>query len=617
MQRPLDTPLRVLECRVYRGPSTYAYRKVIRLKLDLGILEHFPTSAVPGFAERLVERIPSLAEHTCSYGEPGGFVRRLYEGTWIGHVAEHVAIELQQLAGIKVSYGKTRSTGDGEGIYYVVYAYGEERVGIRAGWLALRLIQELLPPELRGFERLDTLCPDEAVDEQFNFQRALIDLIRLASDLALGPTSQSIVDAAAARGIPAMRLDEQSLVQLGYGKYQQRIRASVTGKTSNLAVEIASDKELTNRLLHDVGLPVPRNVLVYSEEEAVEAAETIGFPVVTKPLDVSHGRGVSLNLHTADEVRWGFAQAAVHRKSVLVEQFVAGRDFRVLIVNDQVVAAAERVPAHVIGDGKHTIGELIEITNQDPRRGFDHEKVLTRIRVDAQAERLLARARYTVETVLPPGERFFLRSTANISTGGTVVAQFRLRSVLQVNPERGAVECAFDVVQRERVPAEKKIDVAPANQFFQVRDGAGMHHRGAGHDQDPAAFLFRPLKLARHLADDPALGRLQRNIGRHELEDVGMRSRTLHRHDPNPLVTDHDLHPAPDFVKFSGGRVARLAIDDDRAIHQGRAHLDLGPIDRDKRLLVRRDVKVLRENAVSRGGGNLHILLLKHLRPVL
>jgi cyanophycin synthetase len=416
-----EEKMRVLECRAYRGPSIYAYRRVIRVTLDLGKLEQFPTDKLPGFTDALLARIPSLESHTCSYDESGGFVRRMRDGTWLGHVAEHIAIELQQLAGIKVTYGKTRTAEGQEGVYYVVYAYGEERVGLRAAWLALRLMQDLLPPELRGIEGLDRLCPDESVDEDFDFQKALIHLISLASDLALGPTTQSLVDEARLRDIPSIRLDEQSLVQLGYGKYQQRIRAAVTSKTSSLAVEIASDKELTSRLLHDVGLPVPRNVLVYSVEDAIEAAEELGYPVVTKPLDVSHGRGVSLNLLNAEQVRWGFAQAAEHRTSVLVEQFLHGRDFRVVVINDQVVAAAERVPAHVIGDGEHTIAQLIDIVNSDPRRGFDHEKVLTRITVNQQATRLLEQAGYTLETVLPAGERFFLRSTANISTGGTAI----------------------------------------------------------------------------------------------------------------------------------------------------------------------------------------------------
>jgi len=417
--------MRVLENRVYRGPNPYGYRPVIRFKLDLGQLEQYPTSKLGDFTDNLLQLMPTLHEHGCSYGEPGGFVRRMREGTWLGHVAEHIALELQGLAGTPVTFGKTRSTGDGEGIYYVVYSYLEERVGLMAGRLALRLIDSLLPTELQGVRGLELLTPDDRrvspPDTPFDYKTDLEELIRLAERMALGPTTQSLVDEARRHGIPALRLDDQSLVQLGYGKHQQRIRASVTGRTSNIAVETASDKELTNRLLDDVGLPVPRNMLVRSVEDAVAAAERIGYPVVTKPLDVSHGRGVSLNLQTADQVRWGYEQAAQYRSAVLVERFLAGKDYRVLVINDQVVAVAERVPAHVKGDGEHSIAELIEITNRDPRRGIGHEKVLTRITVNEQAERLLEQVGYTLETILPPGEVFYLRSTANISTGGTAI----------------------------------------------------------------------------------------------------------------------------------------------------------------------------------------------------
>jgi cyanophycin synthetase len=417
--------MRVLEARAFRGPSIYAYRRVIRITLDLGELEDYPTSELGDFTDRLLQIVPTLHEHTCSYDVPGGLVRRMREGTWLGHVFEHIAIELQCLAGTPVSYGKTRSTGEREGVYHVIFSYREERVGFLAAHLALRLVQSLLPEQLRGVDGMHRLIPenlrDFEVTEPFDYSRELDQLVRLATDLALGPTTQSIVDAAAKRGIPALRLNDQSLVQLSYGKFQKHIVASTTPLTSNIAVEIASDKELTIRMLDDVGLPVPRNVLVHSADEAAAAAERLGYPLVTKPLDVSHGRGVSLNLQNEGEVRWGYEQAARYTSSVLVEQFLAGKDFRVLVINDKVVAAAERVPAHVVGDGEHTIAQLVEIVNRDPRRGIGHEKVLTQITINPQAERLLQQAGYTLETVLKPGEIFFLRSTANMSTGGTAI----------------------------------------------------------------------------------------------------------------------------------------------------------------------------------------------------
>jgi cyanophycin synthetase len=413
--------MRVLETRVYRGPSPYGYRPVIRLTIDLEELEQHPSGELPEFNERLLTLIPTLDQHGCSYGQPGGFVRRLYEengegtrGTWLGHVVEHIAIELQCLAGTPVSYGKTRSVPDRPGVYYVIYSFIEEQVGLEAGELAISLARSLLPASLPS-----ALPPDQRA--AFDFARELERLIERAQEIALGPTTASLVEEARRRDIPAIRLDTNSLVQLGWGKYQQRIRASVTGKTSNIAVETASDKELTIKLLSDVGIPTPRHQLARSADEAVAIAEKIGYPVVTKPLDVSHGRGVSIRLATPEEVRRGFEAAAEYTSSVLVETFLEGKDYRVLVIDGKVVAVAERVPAHVVGDGEHTIAELIEIVNRDPRRGIGHEKVLTRIKLNHQSELLLKRAGHTLETVLPAGELFALAATANLSTGGTAI----------------------------------------------------------------------------------------------------------------------------------------------------------------------------------------------------
>jgi cyanophycin synthetase len=406
--------MRVIETRVYRGPNPYGYRPIIRITLDLEELEEYPSSRLPGFTDRLVELIPTLHEHGCSYGEPGGFIRRMREGTWPGHIIEHIALELQCLAGTEVTYGKTRSVKERPGVYYVVYSFIEEQVGLEAGELAIALVRALIPEELpsalKGQERA-----------AFDFARLRDELISRAQEIVLGPTTASLVAEAKKRGIPAIRLDEHSLVQLGYGKHQQRIRAAVTGKTSNIAVETASDKELTIKLLGDVGIPVPRHRRVRDEAGAAAAAEALGFPLVVKPLDVSHGRGVSLNLNSVDEVVSAFRIANEYASSVLVESYLPGNDYRVLVINGEVVAVAERVPAHVVGDGRHTIGELIEIVNRDPRRGFGHEKVLTKIKLNHQSELLLQRAGYTLETLLPAGKRFFLAATANLSTGGTAI----------------------------------------------------------------------------------------------------------------------------------------------------------------------------------------------------
>ncbi len=406
--------MQVLETHVYRGPNLYGYSPMIRITLDLQELEEYPTTRLPGFSDRLVALIPSLQQHGCSYGEDGGFIRRMHEGTWIGHVVEHIALELQCLAGTAVSRGKTRSVPDCPGVYYVIYTYVEEYVGLEAGKLAMRLVRSLLPPELPS-----ALPAEERAAFDFAHERDL--LIARAQEVVLGPTTSALVEEARKRDIPAIRLDESSLIQLGYGKYQKRIRASVTSRTSNIAVETASDKELTARLLNDIGIPTPSQRLVANADEAIVAAHELGFPLVTKPLDVSHGRGVSLNLTTFDEVCWGYTIASEYNQRVLVETFLAGKDYRVLVVNNRVVAVAERVPAHVVGDGRHTIAELVEAVNRDPQRGFGHEKVLTRIRMTHQSEVLLSRAGYTLDTVLLPGEVFFLSSTANLSTGGTAI----------------------------------------------------------------------------------------------------------------------------------------------------------------------------------------------------
>ncbi len=406
--------MQVLETRVYRGPNLYGYGPMIRIMLDLEELEEYPSVRLPGFTERLIALMPTLHEHGCSYGEPGGFVRRLHEGTWIGHIVEHIAIELQCLAGTHVSRGKTRSVEGRPGVYNVVYSYIEETVGLEAGELALRLVRSLLPADLPS-----AMPADERA--QFNFQRERDELIARAQDIALGPTTSALVVEAQEQDIPAIRLDDASLVQLGYGKYQQRIRASVTSRTSSIAVETASNKALSLRLLDEVGIPVPEHIIVNSADEAASAAEDLGPPLVTKPLDVSHGRGVSLHLTTADDVRQGYEVASEYNSQVLVERFLTGQDYRVLVIGGEVVAVAERVPAHVVGDGTHTIGELVDIVNRDPRRGIGHEKVLTRIRIGYQAEILLSRAGYTLDTVLPEGEVFYLTSTANLSTGGTSI----------------------------------------------------------------------------------------------------------------------------------------------------------------------------------------------------
>jgi cyanophycin synthetase len=404
--------MRILERNVYVGPSIYAHFPVIKLMLDLGPLEEWPSGRLgTGFVDALVDALPTLSEHGCSYREPGGLIRRLREGegTWLGHVLEHVAIELQNIAGEDVSFGKTRST-EVHGVYTVVYEYAQRDEGIAAGELGIQLLCSLLPEAIR---------PASAVPADWDWHEKRDEYIRYAQRRALGPSTASLVKAAEERDIPWLRLNEQSLIQLGHGRYQQRIQATVTSRTSHIAVELAQDKEETNKILANCGLPVPRQELVRSADRAVRAAERLGYPVVTKPYDGNHGRGISIGLKNAEEVRAGFDAAAEHSKSVIVETYLQGEDHRLLVVNGELVAATRRTPGRVVGDGAHTIRELVDIVNQDPRRGVGHEKVMTRLELDAQAEMMLARQGLTADSKVPGDQVVLLRSTANLSTGGT------------------------------------------------------------------------------------------------------------------------------------------------------------------------------------------------------
>ena len=410
--------MKILVSNVYVGPSLYAHFPVIRHQVDIGVLEDWPSVRLgPKFIDGLVSALPGLAEHSCSYSEAGGFLRRLREdeGTWMAHIWEHASIELQNMAGSDVSFGKTRGLGP-TGHYNMVFEYKQPEVGLEAARISRQLLLSLLPEALRHELRNE-------IDGEFNFAEERDDFIRFAQRKELGPSTASLVKAAQEREIPYLRLNKYSLVQFGHGMYQQRIQATITSKTPHIAVEISCDKEDTHNLLRDLGLPVPTQRVVFSEREAIRAAHRIGFPVVVKPLDANHGRGVSINLNEDDQVLTAYHVALEHARgrSVLVESYIEGLDHRMLVVNNQLVAVAKRVPGHVVGDGRSTIAELVEIVNQDPRRGIGHEKVLTRLELDHQAERLMRKAGHDASTVLPEGEVFYLRSTANLSTGGTAI----------------------------------------------------------------------------------------------------------------------------------------------------------------------------------------------------
>ena len=496
--------MRVLEQSVYVGPNHYAHFPVIRLALDLGVFEAWPSARLgPAFTDALLAAIPTLAEHGCSYGVPGGFVRRLTEdeGTWMGHVLEHVAIELQNIAGEQVSFGKTRSLGGQPGVYDVVFEYEQREVGLAASTLALDLLHALAVPLLPSSER-----PVEVGDvSTFDWNERRDAFIRYAQRRALGPSTASLVHAAERRGIPWIRLNAQSLVQLGYGRHQQRIQATVTGRTPHIAVEIASDKEETNTLLANLGLPVPKQALVHDAEDAIDEAVRIGYPVVMKPYNGNHGRGVSIGLTGPDEVRRAFALAAEHSDAVLVETYIAGHDHRMLVVDGELVAVSKRVPGHVVGDGVQTVAELVATLNADPRRGIGHEKVLTQIRLDQQALGLLAARGWTTDTVPPAGEEVLLRRTANLSTGGTAEdvtdvvhpdnAEMAVRAIQAVGLDVGGVDFLTPDITRSYKDAGGAICEVNAAPGFRMHMAPS-----AGKARDVAArvidMLFPPNKPA-------------------------------------------------------------------------------------------------------------------------
>jgi cyanophycin synthetase len=410
--------MKILSTNVFVGPSIYANFPVIRFEIDIGELEQWPSVRLgDNFINGLIEALPSLQTHGCSYGEEGGLIRRLKEdeGTWIGHIWEHVALELQNLAGSSVSFGRTRGTGE-LGCYNVVYQYQQRDVGLEAGKLSLRLLTHLMPTEVQGLIDAD-------IEDDFDFIDEMRGFVKMAQRKEFGPSTGSLVSAAESRGIPWLRLNQYSLVQFGHGKHQQRIQATITSETKHIAVEISCDKEDTHNLLFDLGLPVPQQYMIYSERQAVRAANRIGFPVVVKPLNANHGRGVTINLNSDEDVSLAFEEAQKHGSSsaVLVESFITGFDHRMLVVNNELVAVAKRVPGHVVGDGKSSIEQLVDLVNLDPRRGIGHEKVLTQLELDKQALRLMAEAGFDENSVLEDGQNFALRSTANLSTGGTAI----------------------------------------------------------------------------------------------------------------------------------------------------------------------------------------------------
>lgn len=372
------------------------------MRLDLEEVEHLPTNKIEGFRTRLEKLIPSLITHRCSEGVEGGFFQRVEMGTWMGHVIEHIALEIQTLAGMDTGFGRTRETKT-PGIYNVVFSYLEENSGVYAAEQSVEIAR----------------CIIEARD--YDIEACIQQLREIRERERLGPSTGSIVEEAVARNIPWIRLGRNSLVQLGYGVNQQRFQATITGKTSSIAVDIACNKELTKKMLDEAAIPVPSGDLVTEPEELERVIRKIGYPIVLKPLDGNHGKGSSINVNDLETAKIGLQHAQKYSSRVIVEKYITGYDFRVLVINHKMVAAARRVPAHIVGDGELNIRQLIDKENLDPRRGYGHENVLTEILVDKDTNELLEKLNYTLDTIPQKGEVVYLKSTANLSTGGTSI----------------------------------------------------------------------------------------------------------------------------------------------------------------------------------------------------
>ncbi|WP_353233968.1 cyanophycin synthetase [Diaphorobacter ruginosibacter] len=389
--------IQLLRTTYLRGPSVWTYRPVLEVWLDLGELEDYPSNKIPGFNERLTAWLPDLIEHTCGVGERGGFLLRLKNGTWMGHVLEHIVIELLNLAGMPAEFGQTREISR-RGVYRMVFRCPEESVARTALFWGHKLIMAAIN------------------DQPFDLKPAIHAIKTDINDRYLGPSTGSIVDAAGERRIPHIRLNDGNLVQLGYGAAQRRIWTAESDQTSAIAEGIAQDKDFTKRLLTACGVPVPEGQIVKSPEEAWEVAQDIGFPVTVKPSDGNHARGVTLDLHAEDDIKAAFALAEPEGSDVIVEKFINGTEHRLLVVGGKVVAACRGETVSVAGNGKSTLAELVAVVNQDPRRGPEQEYPLDWINLDAPAVKLeLKRQNVTPASVPAQGESILLQRNGNMA----------------------------------------------------------------------------------------------------------------------------------------------------------------------------------------------------------
>jgi cyanophycin synthetase len=394
--------MKIRKIKVLRGPNYWSnYRKkLIEMELDLEDLEDLPTNRIDGFCERLQALMPSLHHHHCSEGKPGGFFQRVKNGTWIGHVIEHIALELQSIAGMDCGFGRTRSAHD-YGVYHVVFSYQVEQAGVYAGKAAVSIAASLV----------EGLSYDLAKD--------ISALSEIKSRYSFGPSTKSIIEEADRRNIPWRRMDDDSLVMLGHGNKQKIIRATVVSTTSSIGVEIASDKEETKSILRRGMIPIPDGIVIENKNDLKKAIEKIGFPVVIKPLNGNHGNGVTTNINSHEHAEHAFTFANEISDSVIIERYLKGNDYRFLVINYKLAAVAKRTPAKVIGDNSSTIAELIQKVNSDENRGDGHEKILTKITIDENTKELLIEKNLSLNSIVPFGEIIYLKSTANLSTGGT------------------------------------------------------------------------------------------------------------------------------------------------------------------------------------------------------
>lgn len=392
--------MEILSMRIIEGPNIYSLNPVLCIKIDIGEYHDIPTNAIQGFNYRLLASIPSLEQHCCSPGYPGGFVQRLERGTFLAHVFEHVVLEIQCLAGYQVSFGKTRWFGS-EGIYHVVVGYRQRQAAKAAAQAALTVILAALH------------------NQQVNVQELIKAVVTAGEINELGPSTQAIYQAAVRRKIPVTRLGDEDLLILGYGCQQQRIWATLSGQTSVLASDLVCDKDLTKKLLLEQGIPVPCGAVVNNPEQAVKVWQEIGRPAAVKPLFGNQGKGVTLKVNTVAEVERAFTVAQSYGQDIVVEEYIPGKQYRLCVVAGKVVAAAERIPAYIVGDGQHTVKELVEITNKNPLRGDGHGKALSKLTLDSIALAVLSKQKVTINSVPVKNKIIYLRDSANLSTGGT------------------------------------------------------------------------------------------------------------------------------------------------------------------------------------------------------